>query len=180
MDTESLVQPCRQFTSLETSEELAGHLEVRDGPEITTGYADIYHGVWTSPQGERSEVAIKEFKTLTPRSRQSDLEALRRRTDTVRSFERVSPSPWCRHGNLTDYLQASPELSRIDRLRLVCSRPQYCPSQQQCSLYLPRSTKQLADLTTFILKHLQFAMRTSSRRTYSLMTGATPRFLISG
>ncbi|KIO16631.1 hypothetical protein M407DRAFT_85788, partial [Tulasnella calospora MUT 4182] len=28
-------------------------------------------------------------------------------------------SPWCRHGNLTVYLQANPDLSRCDKLRLI-------------------------------------------------------------
>ncbi|KIO24527.1 hypothetical protein M407DRAFT_45629, partial [Tulasnella calospora MUT 4182] len=28
-------------------------------------------------------------------------------------------SPWCRHGNLTDYVRANPELSRLDKIRLI-------------------------------------------------------------
>ncbi|KAG8913675.1 hypothetical protein FRC01_004433, partial [Tulasnella sp. 417] len=79
-DTESLVQPNRRFTSLESAEELEGTLEVPDRPGISAGYADIYHGVWTSAQGERIEVAIKEFRALIPRDRRSDPEALRKRT----------------------------------------------------------------------------------------------------
>ncbi|KAG8920227.1 hypothetical protein FRC01_000865 [Tulasnella sp. 417] len=79
----SLVQPNRRFSSLEIAEELEGSLEAPDRPKISAGYADIYHGVWTSLQGERIEVAIKEFRALIPRDRQSDPEALRKRTETI-------------------------------------------------------------------------------------------------
>ncbi|KAG9046593.1 hypothetical protein FS837_004012, partial [Tulasnella sp. UAMH 9824] len=82
LDTESLVQPHRRFSSLEMADELAGTLDSPDRPAITAGYADIYHGFWTSVQGERVEVAIKEFRALIPRDRQSDPDALRRRTET--------------------------------------------------------------------------------------------------
>lgn len=87
LDTESLVQPHRRFSSLEMADELAGTLEFPNRPAITAGYADIYHGFWTSVQGERVEVAIKEFRALIPRDRQSDPEALRRRTETVGTFK---------------------------------------------------------------------------------------------
>ncbi|KAG8917837.1 Ankyrin repeat and protein kinase domain-containing protein 1, partial [Tulasnella sp. 417] len=83
MDTESFVQPRRYFTASEIAGELAGILEVLGPPEITTGYADIYHGILKTPEGEQVDVAIKEFKAIIPRNRSSDLEALRRRTDTI-------------------------------------------------------------------------------------------------
>lgn len=73
--------------------ELAGILEVPEVPEITTGYTDIYRGIWKTPQGEHLEVAIKEFKALIPRNRHSDPEALRRRADTVRTFQRPDTPP---------------------------------------------------------------------------------------
>lgn len=83
LNTECLVQPHREFNLSEIAEELAGDLAVPDVPEISAGYADIYHGVWTSPQGDQVEVAVKELKALIPKDRQSDREALRKRTDTV-------------------------------------------------------------------------------------------------
>lgn len=82
-DTESFVQPNRRFTSLETATELEGQLVVPDRPKISAGYADIYHGVWTTVEGSRVEVAVKEIRTPIPRTRQTDPEALRRVTDTV-------------------------------------------------------------------------------------------------
>ncbi|KAG9046249.1 hypothetical protein FS837_004775, partial [Tulasnella sp. UAMH 9824] len=83
MDKESLVQPKRLLAFSEAAEELLGPLKVPDRPEITAGYAEIYHGVWTSPHGEQVEVAVKEFKTLIPRNRQSDMNELGKRTATV-------------------------------------------------------------------------------------------------
>lgn len=88
--TNSLVQPNRQLELSEIAEELAGHLQVPDEPEVTAGYAHIYHGIWTSPQGERIEVAIKEFKALIPKNRQTDLELLQRKTETVSASNAVT------------------------------------------------------------------------------------------
>ncbi|KAG9026753.1 hypothetical protein FS837_004514 [Tulasnella sp. UAMH 9824] len=72
MDTGSLVQPGREFALSEIAEELGGDLEVPAVPVMTAGYADIYHGVWITPQGERFEVAVKELKPLIPKDRQTD------------------------------------------------------------------------------------------------------------
>lgn len=80
------IQSHRVFTLSEATEELPGHLDVPNEPEISAGYADIYHGIWTTPQGERLEVAVKELKTLIPKDRQTDREALKKRTDTVAKF----------------------------------------------------------------------------------------------
>ncbi|KAG8954936.1 hypothetical protein FRC04_010420 [Tulasnella sp. 424] len=136
MDTELLVQPEQQI------EELAGDLQVPDLPIISAGYADIYHGVWTRPDGVQVEVAVKELKILIPRNRQSDPKALQRRTDIRMKREvlawsqtthpnlhpllgyRSKPrprliSPWCRHGNLTDYMLKNPGLSKLDKLRFI-------------------------------------------------------------
>lgn len=88
VDTESLVQPNRRFTPLDAAAELEGFLNVSSRPRISAGYADIYHGIWTSPQGERIEVAVKEFRALIPRDRQSDPGVLRRRTEIVSTFKR--------------------------------------------------------------------------------------------
>lgn len=71
----------------ETAEELQGHLQVPDRPEVSAGYADIYHGHWTSPQGQHIEVAVKELKTLIPRDRQTDPEALIKRRDIVSIYQ---------------------------------------------------------------------------------------------
>ncbi|KAG9023716.1 hypothetical protein FS837_005656, partial [Tulasnella sp. UAMH 9824] len=81
METESLVQPSRKWMFFETAEELQGHLQVPDLQEVSAGYADIYHGLWTNPQGQQVEVAIKELKALIPRDRHTDPEALIRRRD---------------------------------------------------------------------------------------------------
>ncbi|KAG9032196.1 hypothetical protein FS837_002790, partial [Tulasnella sp. UAMH 9824] len=81
MDTESFVQPNRRLMFFETAEELQGHLHVPDVAEVSAGYADIYHGVWISPQNQHVEVAIKELKNIIPRDRQANPEALIERRD---------------------------------------------------------------------------------------------------
>ncbi|KAG8907031.1 hypothetical protein FRC00_012193, partial [Tulasnella sp. 408] len=67
---------------VETPEELAGFLEVPEHPEISKGYAEIYHGVWTKPQGERVEIALKELKSISRMARGSDQEVLQQKIDT--------------------------------------------------------------------------------------------------
>ncbi|KAG8946587.1 hypothetical protein FRC04_011565 [Tulasnella sp. 424] len=83
MDTASLVQPGRQLEFFETIEELPGTLEVPEHPSMTAGYADIYRGFWSTPQGERVEVAIKELKTPIPKDRKTKQEELKRKADLV-------------------------------------------------------------------------------------------------
>lgn len=68
---------------VEISEELAGFLEVPEHPEISQGYAEIYQGVWTNPQGEKVEVALKELKLISRMVRGSDQEAVQQSIDTV-------------------------------------------------------------------------------------------------
>lgn len=67
----------------EKADELEGHLEVLDQLEVSAGYADIYRGFWTDPQGKRVEVAIKELKDLVPKNQHTDQGALISRRDTV-------------------------------------------------------------------------------------------------
>ncbi|KAG9038313.1 hypothetical protein FS837_001264, partial [Tulasnella sp. UAMH 9824] len=83
METESIAQQQRGFTFIEGAGELAGDLQVPDYPEVSAGYGDIYHGTWTSPRGEQVEVAIKELKTLIPKDKQTDPEALKMRRDMI-------------------------------------------------------------------------------------------------
>lgn len=83
MDTNSLIQSDSQSAALETAEELAGTLEIPADPVISTGFADIYHGFWTSLQGVRVEVAVKQFKNLVPRVRQTEQEELKKKKETV-------------------------------------------------------------------------------------------------
>ncbi|KAG9042851.1 hypothetical protein FS837_010310 [Tulasnella sp. UAMH 9824] len=104
------------FTFPDAPEELGGVLEIPDRPEITGGYADVYHGFWTNPQGERVDAAIKILRVLNPRSRHSDQDSL------VKKAETPQPrlvSPWCHHGDLEYYLRSNPSLSRCEKLLLV-------------------------------------------------------------
>lgn len=87
---ESLVQPNRKLMFFETANELEGSLEVPDRPEVSAGYADIYHGVWIDPQGNRVDVAIKELKDVGPKDPQTSPEALIMRQDIV-SLSHVQP-----------------------------------------------------------------------------------------
>lgn len=83
MDSGSLVHPGRHFTLLETSEELVGFLEVGGRPMMSGGYANIYHGLWTNPHGERVEVAVKELKAIIPKNQQTKPEELIRKAEMV-------------------------------------------------------------------------------------------------
>lgn len=106
------------------------------------GYADIYHGVWTNPQGVRLEVAVKELRPLVPSDQHTRPDELNKTAEMRIGREasvwsrlqhpNIHPlldyqsqprprsiSPWCRHGNLSDYLEAHPSLSRLDKLTLV-------------------------------------------------------------
>lgn len=114
METDSTARQHREFTFLETAEELVGDLQVPDHPEVSAGYADIYHGIWTSARGEQVEVAIKELKTIIPKDRQTDTEALKMRRDTV-SISRVLLR---QHHFITTY----PSIQRLRREVFVWSR----------------------------------------------------------
>lgn len=83
METPLSPRPDQTLTFPGAAEELAGDLEIPGRPEITGGYADVYHGFWTNPQGERVEVAIKVLKALNPKSRQSEQDSLIRKAETV-------------------------------------------------------------------------------------------------
>ncbi|KAG8950905.1 hypothetical protein FRC04_006969 [Tulasnella sp. 424] len=142
MDTNSLIQSDSQSAALEAAEELPGTLEIPADPVISTGFADIYHGFWTSLQGVRVEVAVKQFKNLVPRIRQTEQEELKKKKETRIKREvfvwsqithpnlqpllgyRLEPqpqliSPWRRHGNLEEYLRENPDLSRYDKLQII-------------------------------------------------------------
>lgn len=86
IDTGSLVQPHRAFNLSDIANELPGYLEVPDRPKLSAGYADIYQGVWTDPQGKRAEVAVKELKDLIPPNMHTDPEMLIRKTDSVYAY----------------------------------------------------------------------------------------------
>ncbi|KAG9037171.1 hypothetical protein FS837_001498, partial [Tulasnella sp. UAMH 9824] len=84
-----LAQEVRNLRILDIVDELQGELEVPDTPRIGGGYADIYHGKWTSPQGDTIEVAIKVFKKPIQRYRSSDDSALASRVEKVSSFTQL-------------------------------------------------------------------------------------------
>ncbi|KAG8910435.1 hypothetical protein FRC00_008179, partial [Tulasnella sp. 408] len=82
IERESLVQPTRELMFFETDPELPGQLQVPGLPEACGGYADIYCGLWITPEGQQVEVAVKELKDLIPNDRQTDPAALIQRRDT--------------------------------------------------------------------------------------------------
>ncbi|KAG8994575.1 hypothetical protein FRB90_000390 [Tulasnella sp. 427] len=141
-DSESLVQPGRKLADLDAVQELPGTLDVHKEPEVTSGFSNVFRGIWINLQGAPTEVAVKEFKKLAARSRQDDRSALDAKA-TLRIKREVfvwsqthhpnlhpflgyrsqpQPrliSPWCRHGNLADFIQRTPNLSRLDKLNLL-------------------------------------------------------------
>lgn len=91
METTQLSRPDWSSMFPHGTEELVGSLEIPDHAEITTGYADIYHGFWTNSQGDKVEVAIKVLKALTPKNRQSGQESLIKKAETVRIVDSKHP-----------------------------------------------------------------------------------------
>lgn len=77
----SIVQPGVLLTELQP--ELDGVLTKYEPVLLRGGYADIYKGQWTRPDGETIDVAIKELRVATPSSITADRENLRRRIDVV-------------------------------------------------------------------------------------------------
>ncbi|KAG8950904.1 hypothetical protein FRC04_006968, partial [Tulasnella sp. 424] len=141
MDTNCLIQSDSQSAVLETAEELAGTLEIPAHPVVSTGFADIYHGFWTSLQGIRVEVAVKQFRNLVPRIQCEQVELKKKKETRIKREVfvwsqithpnlqpllgyRLEPqpqliSPWRHHGNLEEYLRENPDLSRYDKLQLI-------------------------------------------------------------
>ncbi|KAG8917276.1 hypothetical protein FRC01_002567, partial [Tulasnella sp. 417] len=142
MDTESRRRRRFVWSHAAASAELSGALTVPDLPVIATSSTKVYCGVWKSPRGEEVDVAVKEFGALLPRNLHRDPQALqeelitRFKRELIVWTQRIHPnlhpclgyrleprprliSPWCRHGNLTDYLSGNPDLSRVDKLRLI-------------------------------------------------------------
>ncbi|KAG8985494.1 hypothetical protein FRB90_004659, partial [Tulasnella sp. 427] len=141
-ENESLVQPGLRLSDI--ADELEGDLA---DPDETTlillsgGYADVFQSVWTGPTGEKIDVAVKKLRAARPSS-SSDLAALKKRIDirmkretlvwTRAKHKNIHPllgfrsqpdprliSPWCRHGNLIDYLHSNETLSDAAKLTLI-------------------------------------------------------------
>lgn len=75
----------------ELQPELDGELTRPPRADGTGGYADVYRGIWTRPDGTQTEVAIKVLRNITPNSMTLDREKLRKKVDTVsRFFNRLS------------------------------------------------------------------------------------------
>ncbi|KAG8924561.1 hypothetical protein FRC01_011347 [Tulasnella sp. 417] len=142
MDNDSLAQPTPLSTLSGIFGELEGTLEVPDRPKLAAGYANIYHGIFLKPQGERVEVAVKEIRGLIPNDIDTDWGERDRRIDermmqevlvwNQRKHPNLYPllgycsqpqprlvSPWSRHGNLSNYLAANSGLSELDKLQLI-------------------------------------------------------------
>lgn len=74
--------------------ELDGELRIPEKPILKGGYADIYKGTWTRPDGIKVDVAIKTLRTATPASITTDTTKLKGIIDIVR----FGTSTFARHG----------------------------------------------------------------------------------
>lgn len=122
--------------------ELLGELVRPSKPLLRGGYADVYKGTWTQPHGEKFDVAIKVLRAITPTSITLNQERLKQKIlirikrealiwtrTTHRHIHpclgyRVSDepqliSPWCSHGNLSDYLTVTKDLTSREKLLLI-------------------------------------------------------------
>lgn len=82
-----LVQP--GAPSREDTEQLEGSLIVPSQPIMFGGYADIYLGTWTSPEGTQADVAVKILKPIRPASMSCDLIALQQRREKVSNLYKI-------------------------------------------------------------------------------------------
>lgn len=128
----SIVQPGVILTQIQP--ELDGQPSIPEKPRLKGGYADIYEGTWTRPDGKKVDVAIKILRTATPASITADTTKLKGRIDTrmkretliwtrakrrnIHTFlgfrlasEPQLIGPWCKNGNLSGYLIFNPQLS---------------------------------------------------------------------
>ncbi|KAG8950781.1 hypothetical protein FRC04_007201 [Tulasnella sp. 424] len=127
----------------EYAEELQGDLVVPALPILSGGYANIYLGIWRSPEGTLTDIAVKTLKPIRPSSmsrRPDPIELQQRRENRLKRevavwtrliHPNVHPllgfrtrpepcliSPWCQNGDLGDYLHNNPNVSRPDKIQL--------------------------------------------------------------
>ncbi|KAG8941878.1 hypothetical protein FRC04_004055 [Tulasnella sp. 424] len=139
MVDEPPIQPGASFE--EDDGELQGNLVAPGTPLLSGGYADIFRGIWRSPDGTLTEVAVKTLKPIRPTSmsflpnaialQQRREKSLKREADVwarlrhpnVQPFLgfRTQPKPclvseWCENGDLVKYLNNNPDLSRPEKL----------------------------------------------------------------
>lgn len=140
-ESESLVQPGPRLSDI--AEELEGDLVLWDipNPDVRSGsFTDVYPGTWTSLEGKTIVVAVKLVRTtrhFAPNEitlkKKIGLHMKRetlvwthikhRNIHTLLGF-RSQPEPhlivpWCRQGNLINYLHNNPRLSPANRLLLI-------------------------------------------------------------
>ncbi|KAG8940984.1 hypothetical protein FRC04_004840 [Tulasnella sp. 424] len=101
-------------------------------------FADVYVGEWENTDGKKTVVAIKDIRCTDGAaekrfqmriSREADIWKAVKHTNILQFIgyvvvEGISGlklvSPWCQHGNLTSYITNNPELTRAQKIELLC------------------------------------------------------------
>ncbi|KAG8967809.1 hypothetical protein FRC05_001905 [Tulasnella sp. 425] len=136
-ETNSLVQPGRQVFDSQLPPPLPGTLTIRvkgDGGQ----FADVYVGEWENTDGTKTIVAIKDIRCTDGAADDRFHMRIKREAviwkaadhpnilrfigyGTVEGIPGLKlVSPWCQHGNLTRYITNNPELTRAQKIDLLC------------------------------------------------------------
>lgn len=136
-ELDSLVQPGRQVLDYQLPPELPGTLEIVGDRLAEGGFAEVFKGIWSRPEHEPMSVAIKRVK-LPDANVGDDRFKTRIKRETVIWTTAAHPnilpfvgyqivdedpmlvSPWCKNGNLSAYIKAQPEITRSQKIKLLC------------------------------------------------------------
>ncbi|KAG9042373.1 hypothetical protein FS837_010955 [Tulasnella sp. UAMH 9824] len=136
-ETDSLVQPGRRVSDYQLPPELPGRL-VLSGNKLAEGsFAAVFKGEWYPPGEGMRTVAIKQVR-LPGGNINPDRFKTRIKRETVIWSTAAHPnilpfigyqivdnspmllSPWCENGNLSRYISQHPELTRSEKIDLLC------------------------------------------------------------
>lgn len=131
----SLVQPGRHIPDEQLLPELPGSLtNLRRVDSVgCSEFTDLYVGVWEQPDRSKTAVAVKCFRNF-----RRDLFGMRIKREAViwrdvnhpnilqfLGYKEIGQfpslvSPWCQHGNITEFIDKNPGLTDIKKLELLC------------------------------------------------------------
>ncbi|KAG8898464.1 hypothetical protein FRC01_010901 [Tulasnella sp. 417] len=136
-EIDSLVGPGYRVYDNQLPPELPGTLQVKTKKLAGGAFADVHQGLWSRPGKSSVTVAIKRV-TLPGKNIPVEQFQTRINRETViwkmANHPNILPfigyqvdqtgtpmlvSPWCRHGNLATYVEANPDLSRTEKLKLL-------------------------------------------------------------
>lgn len=134
-EEESLVQPGYFVFNSDLPKPIPGKL-IRTMELAQGGFGDVFQGLWVRPYSDPVAVVIKCVRPLD--KSQAEKFGMRVKRETLIwgmvKHRNILPflgyqivdgvpmlvSPWCKNGNLEAYTKAHPELTRGDKIELLC------------------------------------------------------------